>query len=131
MHKKHVKIIKTYNIRVINKKSNVNKSIMTCNCRQRFGCHLEGNCLFNCIIYKATVSSEIQRTSFIDMITTKFNHICNKLNKSFNHEECLNETERYKYIRKLKRINTKFNITCKTISGVLRKKDRMTKVIYA
>ena len=116
-------IIKACSAKIINGKNIIDPNRKTCNCRQPTNCPLDGNCLSNCIIYKATVSSEKEQVAYIGLTSTRSKERYNNHNKSFNHEKYENEAELSKYVWKLKKKNSKFSITWKIISHATTKRS--------
>ena len=55
-------IISSHNAKVISKSSPQQR---TCNCRNRAACPLQGNCLQECVVYKATATSANETRTYI------------------------------------------------------------------
>ena len=104
--------IKAHNAKIINGKNIIDPNRKTCNCRQPTKCPLDGNCLSSCIVYKATVSLEKEQVAYIGLTCTTFKERYNNHNKS----------ELSKYVWKLKKKNSKFNITWQIISHATTKR---------
>ena len=56
-------------------------------------CPLNGKCLTESIIYKATIATDISSQAYIGLSGGKFKTRYNNHNKSFKHEKYENETE--------------------------------------
>ena len=72
------------------------------NCRSKPNCPFNGECLTQCLVYKAT--SATSRNSFVYYGTSEeeFKSRYNNHTKSFRHRECMNETELSKHVSNLK-----------------------------
>ena len=93
-------IIKQHNSEVLSKPNDNNNHKR--NYRSKPNCPLNGECLTQCLVYKAT--STTSSNSFVyygasegEIKTRNNNHI-----KSFRHRECMNETELSKHVWNLK-----------------------------
>ena len=74
----------------------------SCNCRSKPNCPLSGECLTPCIVYKAEVIADGEKSVYFgaceDVFKTRYNnHV-----KSFKHEKYKTETELSKFIWRLK-----------------------------
>ena len=82
-------------------KSSALSTTETCNCHRKIECSVDGNCLSECLIYKASVSATTNkyyyRTCKNDFKERYSNHKCSFRNKS--HEK---NTEFSKYVWELK-----------------------------
>ena len=88
---------------------------MSCNCKEKNRCPLEGNCLIKNIVYMATVETETNTSSYVGMTgnnfkTRYYNHI-----KSFKNKRYKNETELSRYIWKRKEKEVEHTITWKKL----------------
>ena len=93
-------IIKQHNSKVLSKaKDNNNRK---CKCRSKPNCLLNGECLSQCLVYKAT--STTSSNSFVYYRTSKgeFKSRYNRHTKSFKLRECMNETQLSKHVWNLK-----------------------------
>ena len=88
----------------------------TCNCPKNKACPLSGNCLQQCLIYKATVTSANKVTSYIGACEPEFKTRLNNHTKSFKKRKYETETELSKYIWKLKDENEQFEIAWEMIA---------------
>ena len=72
------------------------------NCRSKPNCPFNGECLTQCLVYKAT--SATSRNSFVYYGTSEeeFKSRYNNHTKSFRHRECMNKTELSKHVWNLK-----------------------------
>ena len=94
------KMIKQHNFKVLSKANdNINHKY---NCRSKPNCPLNGECLTQCLVYKAT--STISSNSFVYYGTSEgeFKSRSSNYTKSFRHRECMNETELSKHMWNLK-----------------------------
>ena len=89
-------IIKQHNSKVLSKANDNNNR--KCNCRSKPNCPLNGECLTQCLVYKAT--STTSSNSFVYYGTSEgdFKTRYNNHRKSLRHRECMNETELSKYV---------------------------------
>ncbi len=86
----------------------------TCNCRQPQNCPLNGNCLTECVVYKATVSaSQTPDRHYYGLTEGPFKTRFNAHSRSFRAESCRKETELSKYIWDLKDQNKAYEIKWK------------------
>ena len=84
----------------------------TCNCRQPDNCPLNGHCLTECIVYKATVSvPQKPARHYYGLTEGPFKTRFNGHTHSFRAENCRRETELSKYIWELKDHNQPYKIT--------------------
>ena len=93
-------IIKQRNSKVLSKTNdNTNRK---CNCRSKPNCPLNGECLTQYLVYKAT--SATSRNSFVYYRASEreFKSRYNNHTKSFRHCKCMNETELSKHVWNLK-----------------------------
>ncbi len=109
-------IISTHNIRRIRKSKPQCEVIDPCTCRDKKTCPLQGKCMTNDIVYKATVTTSNANSikHYIGMTGSTLkeqyrNHINHII--SFNHKRYSNDTELSKYIWKLKDNKQDFDIT--------------------
>ena len=84
----------------------------TCNCRGRNkdNCPLDGNCLATCIVYKATVNSDLGEMVYFGLSEGTFKSRLANHNKSFNRVRYMNDTNLSKYIWSLKESDVNYNI---------------------
>ena len=78
------KVIRKHNSKIM--KNLAPSTIKTCNCRQKTDCPMDGNCLSECLIYKASVSTPTNNyyygTSENNFKERFINHNCSFTNKS-------------------------------------------------
>ena len=87
-------IIKQHNFNVASpRKTDETKLAENCNCRNKSNCPLNGNCLKNCVIYKATISSGNQRDLYYGSRSTAFKKRFNNHSSSFRHQRLEKSTE--------------------------------------
>ena len=83
-----------------------------CNCRQPGNCPLNGQCLTECIVYKATVSVPQKPTKhYYGLTEGPFKTRYNGHTHSFRSDNGRRETELSKYIWRLKDENKSFKVT--------------------
>ena len=120
-------VIKNHNDRIIRKFKESAKSAdkPNCNCRQRAACPLQGNCLLRSIVYQASVTSRLGKKEYYGSTGGTFKDRYANHKKSFNHERYKNETELSKYIWKLKKDNTDYELKWKVMkkSNVVKRKS--------
>ena len=89
-------IIKQHDSKVLS--ITVDNSNRKCNCRSRSNCPLNGECLTQCQVYKAT--SATSNKSFVYYITSEgeFKTWYNSHTKSFRYHKCMNDTELPKFM---------------------------------
>ena len=73
----------------------------TCNCRRKTDCPIDGNCLSECLIYKASVSTTANKYYYGPCENT-FKEHCNNHNCSFRNKSREKNTELSKYVWELK-----------------------------
>ena len=82
-----------------------------CNCRQPTSCPLNGQCLTECVVYKASVSTANKPVRYYHGLTEgPFKTRYNAHMRSFRAEVCKRETELSKYIWDLKDQNLDYEI---------------------
>ena len=102
-------IISSHNARVLAPVPD--KVPRTCNCRQPGKCPLTGNCLTECIMYKATVSVPHKPDKhYYGLTESPFKMRFNGLTNSFRTESCRREAELSKYIWELKDNNKPYEM---------------------
>ena len=93
-------IIKQHNSKVLSK-TNDNDD-RKCNCRSKPNCPLNGECLTQCLVYKATSTTSSNSFVYYRTSEREFKTRHNNHTKSFRHRECMNETELSKHVWNLK-----------------------------
>ena len=73
-----------------------------CNCRSKSNCPLNGECLTQCLVYKATSTTSSNSFIYYGTSEGEFKSRYNNHTKSFRHRECMNETELSKNVWDLK-----------------------------
>ena len=73
-----------------------------CNCRSKSNCPLNGECLTQCLVYKATSTTSSNSFIYYGTSEGELKSRYNKHTKSFRHCECMNETELSKNVQDLK-----------------------------
>ena len=104
-------IIKSHNSRILAKDDTHAESNKSCNCRNKDLCPLDGGCLVNNVVYKATVATTPSETKvYIGMTEHSFKTRYNNHKLSFKHRKHSHNTVLSKYIWDLKDNNTEFSI---------------------
>lgn len=104
-------IIKSHNSKILAKDGNHIESNRSCNCRNKDLCPLDGGCLVNNVVYKATVATTPGETKvYIGMTEHSFKSRYNNHKLSFKHRKHSHDTVLSKYIWDLKDNNTDFSI---------------------
>ena len=98
-------IIKQHNARICGTERGSDSQPRSCNCRVPDRCPLNGHCLTNKVVYRATVETDGNRVPmvYIGSCETPFKHRYTNHLMSFRHEKYGNRTELSKYIWSLKR----------------------------
>ena len=93
-------IIKQHNSKVLSKTND--NIICKCNCRSKPNCPLNGECLTQCLVYKATSTTSSNSFVYYGTSEGEFKSRYNNHTKSFRNRECMNVTELSKTCVKLK-----------------------------
>ena len=105
------KIIKNHNAKILGKADASSASDKQCNCRKKDLCLLDGACLTNNVVYKATVTtSPGDARVYIGMTEHSFKTRFNNYKVSFKHRKHSHDTVLSKYICDLKGSDTDFSI---------------------
>ena len=102
-------IITGHNFKILQNKESKNKNM--CNCAEPSECPLEGKCLSESIIYRATVSTAEGEKDYIGCSEGKFKLRFNNHTKSFTHKTYRNDTKLSQYIWSLREQDKKFSIS--------------------
>ena len=103
-------IIKSHNAKIL-ANSDTRAESKSCNCRNKDLCPLDGACLVNNIVYKATVTTTSGETKvFIGMAEHSFKTRYNNHKLSFKHRKHSHDTVLSKYIWDQRGKNTDFSI---------------------
>ena len=103
-------LISRHNKNILNRACNKNnQEISTCNCREKNSCPLNGKCLQENVVYKATITSQNQSKEYIGSTGGPFKkryytHISDIKNEKSKGKEL------YKYIWKLKTNNKNYEL---------------------
>ena len=90
-------IISSYNAKVL--APGPEQASRTCNCRQPQNCPLNGHCLTECVVYKASVSAPNKPARhYYGLTEGPFKTRYNGHTRSFRSESCRRETELSKYV---------------------------------
>ena len=111
--------ISSHNNRVL-KKNNVATTNITCNCRDKIHCPLEGKCLTKSVVYKAeiTIKDTHQTMNYIGVTAGHFKDRYNNHRKSLNNYAYRKETELSKYAWELKEQGKDFDIKWSIVKSV-------------
>ena len=101
-------IIKAHNKQIST--SGTGTDSITCNCRKKDLCPLQGNCQTTNIIYNAEVKENNNSQLYIGLTEPPFKLRYNNHTQSFKHEKHQNSTELSKHIWQLKRNKKPFTI---------------------
>ena len=105
------KIIKSHNVKIIGKVDASSASDKQCNCTKKDLCPLDGSCLTNKVVYKATVTtSPGDARVYIGMTEHSFKMRFNNHKVSFKYHKHSHDTVLSKYIWDLKDSDTNFSI---------------------
>ena len=108
-------IINQHNAKILEPKEDKNQEERTCNCRDKKSCPLDGNCLKQCVVYQATVTTEDEKKIYIGQTEEEFKTRYNNHKKSFTNTRYKNETTLSKYVWTLKEKNKEYNIKWKVL----------------
>ena len=89
-------IIKQRNSKVLSKTNDNNNR--KCNCRSKPNCPLNGECLTQCLVYKATSTTSSNSFVYYGTSEGEFKSRYNNHTKSFRNRECMNVTELSKHV---------------------------------
>ena len=102
-------IISSHNSKVLTPAPDPN--VRKCNCRNKQLCPLSGNCLTECVVYRATVTaSNKPERKYFGITEGTFKTRYNAHVHSFRAEECKKATELSKYVWDLKAEGLDHNI---------------------
>ena len=101
------KIIKAHNVKILN---DVEEGSRKCNCRRKNLCPLRGECLTECVVYKAEVSSEDGKKVYYGSCEGSFKERFTNHQKSINRKEYRKETRLSQYVWNLKDRKKQFEI---------------------
>ena len=93
-------IIKQHNSKVLSKTND--NSNHKCNCRSKPNYPMNGECLSQCLGYKATSTTSSNSFVYYGTSEREFKTRYNNHTKSLRHRECMNETELSKHVWNLK-----------------------------
>ena len=101
-------VIQKHNSKIM--KNTAPSTTKTCNCRRKTDCPMDGNCLSECLIYKASVSTTTNKYYYGTCENT-FKERYNNHKCSFRSKSREKNTELSKYVSELKEraINYFFN----------------------
>ena len=90
----------------------------SCNCRKKETFPLNGKCLQKCMMYEATVCTNLLSRSYIRSCETTFKTRYNNHKQSFKNITPCHDTALSKFIWKPKESNMDFNFTWKIVASV-------------
>ena len=102
-------VMSSHNSRIM-RNSNQNLPQKECNCKAKNSCPLNGKCLSENIIYKASVISDNACMFYVGLSGGKFKYRLGNHKKSFKHEKYEKDTALSKYVWSLKRKNIEYSI---------------------
>jgi hypothetical protein len=103
-------VINSHNKKVL--KPQTNSTVRTCNCNQPQLCPLNGKCLTECVVYKATVTAPQKPTRhYYGLTEGPFKTRYNAHTRSFRAECCKSDTALSSYIWKLKEQDEEHAVT--------------------
>ena len=94
---------------VLNAKSFVENQ-RQCNCRKPESCPLENKCLSSCLVYKATVSTNVHEKYYYGIVEGQFKERWSNHRKSFKHPRYEHDTALSTYVWSLKNKNEDHSI---------------------
>ena len=92
-------VIRQHNFRIM--KDTAPSTIKTCNCRQKTDCPVDGNCLSECDIYKASINTTTKKY-YCGTYENTFKERYNNHNCSFRNKSLQRNTTPSKYVWELK-----------------------------
>ena len=101
-------IISAHNTKVLSKNNTPQK---TCNCRNRTTCPLQGNCLRECVVYKATATSSRETRTYVGSTEGPFKKRLYGHTSDFNNEPKRFSTALSSHIWNNKDSNIETNVT--------------------
>ena len=87
----------------------------SCNCTKKDQCPQSNKCLYNNIVYQATVTTDSDKETYIGITANHFKTRYANHKQSFKNEKYKNQTELSKYIWKLEDKKIDHNISWKII----------------
>ena len=101
-------IIKQHNSKVLSKTNDNNNC--KCNRRSKSNCPLNGECLTQCLVSKATSTTSRNSFAYCGTSEADFKTRYNNHTKSLRHRECMNVTELSKHMWNLKDHGLDYNL---------------------
>ena len=92
-------VIRKHNSKIM--KNPATSTTKTCNCHEKTDCSMDGNCLSECLICKASVSATTNKYYYCTCENT-FKECYNNHNCSFRNKSCEKNAELSKYVWELK-----------------------------
>ena len=119
-------IIRNHNSKIM--KNPASSTTKTCNCRQKTDCLMDGNCLSECLIYKASASATTNKYYSVtceNIFKERYNnHKCSFRNKSREKN-----TELSKYVWELKEKDIKMFVDLGSVIYVFAKSSLLLEQI--
>ena len=102
-------VIQSHNAKVLSKTNNTGQK-KTCNCKQANTCPLQGNCLQNTVVYKATVNTETETKSYIGSTEGSFKQRYYQHKSDMNLQHNKTKTKLTQHIWNCKQANKNYTI---------------------
>ena len=111
--------LRSHNANIQTQKSSPesDKEVRLCNCRVKEDCLLNGECLRNCLVYKATVSKASGDVSYLGISETPFKERYYNHTKAFRNKHYMNDTELSKLVWELKDAGEEFTLSWQVASS--------------
>ena len=106
-------VIRRHNNYILSKDNDLNSTdARTCNCRRKDQCPLDGLCLTQCIVYKATVhtADESEQKEYTGLTATTFKQRYSSHQQSLRHRDKQNSTALSKHVWSLKDAGKEYSI---------------------
>ena len=84
-------VIKSHNRKTLEKTEE--KKTLTCNCRNKEQCPMDGQCRAKAVVYHATISDDIESFTYVGISEPEVKNRISKHNTSMNHREYEQDTE--------------------------------------
>ena len=88
-------VIRKHNSEIM--KNPASSTTKTCNCRRKTDCPMDGNCLSECLVYKASVSTTTNKY-YYDTCENASKERYNNQKCFFRNKSCEKNTELSKYV---------------------------------
>jgi hypothetical protein len=115
--------IMAHNKKILNELETNPEEKRLCNCRIKNNCPVNGQCLLNNVVYKATVVTKSETKSYIGSAGNSFKERFTGHKQSFKSEAKRNTTALAKYIWEMKDSGTDYNLQWEILRKTRRKYD--------